>query len=385
MANESIAARYYIRLKNVAGAQVAIFDNWASLEFTKEVNGVGSFRITWVDNDDPRFDLFVLDGQVEIWRSAPGMSLDWYLEFEGFHRGETREIGSDGKKLFTSYGVGYNDLLARRTIAYRSGTSHAEKNDYSEDVMKEYVIENAGASANDADRIVNGVFTGFATEAESAEHDHTPTWTGDRSFQNLLETLQEISQFSHLATAPSRAVDFAVVGSGAALFTFRTYLDQLGTDRTAGTANPVVFSTYKGSLQDSNYNVDRTKEANVVIVLGQGDRSTRTVIYREDAAAKGDSTWNQREIARPATQNTFTYQLQDFGEATLQENYFIETVEGTPMQIPGCFYGKHYFLGDMVVVEHEDVSMEKKILSVSIGVSGQTQKEDISLAFGDIA
>jgi hypothetical protein len=349
------------------------------------VNGIGSHRISWLDNGDSRFSLFELDGQIEIYRSAPGMGLDWYLEYEGFHRGELRELDDQGQRHYTVYGVGYNHLLSRRVIAYRSGTIRAEKNDHAESVMKEYVSENAGVDANHASRIRDGVFTGFTTDAVGADHEDTPIWAGDKSFANLLDALREISEFSHgAATALIHGLDFNVVGTGPATFTFYTYLNQLGTDRTSGSASPVTFSAFRGNMQNSAYEVDRSKEANCAIVLGQGDRSTRTVIYREDAVTKADSVWNDIEIARPATLSEFTYQLNNFGDALIAENYMVETVDGTPMQSPGEFYGQDYFIGDLVTVEHDDVSVEKQIVTITINVDGSTLAEAIQITFADV-
>jgi hypothetical protein len=138
-------------------------------------------------------------------------------------------------------------------------------------------------------------------------------------------------------------------------------------------------------MQNSEYEVDRIGEANVAIVLGQGDRSTRVVRVRSDPATIADSPWNHSEIARPATQNTFTYQLDDFGDALLQENYLIEDVTGDILIQPSAFYGVHFFNGDLVSVEHMGISVNKKIVEVKITVNGSDKKENITLTFGDVA
>ena len=98
---DSIAARYYVRLLNQGGAQVALFDSFEGLEFGQVVDDIGYYNLTLVDNEDGRLDLFELDGQVEIYRSVPGVGLDWYDEFAGFHRRESRSTRQEGKKFTT--------------------------------------------------------------------------------------------------------------------------------------------------------------------------------------------------------------------------------------------------------------------------------------------
>lgn len=379
----SIAARHHVILKDQAGAQLAIFDTWRSLSYNKVVNDVGDYELTFIDNGDPRFDLFELDGQIEVWRAVPASGLAWYKDFEAFHRKQSRKIEQDGQRTVTSTGVGYNHLLARRTIAYRHGLVLAEKNDYAEDVMKEFVNENAGPGAGDVTRIISGIFTNFTVQAESGSHTATPVWAGDRAFSNLLDVLQEISAFTLGTTPASRAVDFAVVGNGAGAFQFQTFLDQLGTDHTASSANPVIFAVEMGNVQSAEQNLDRTTEVTAVVVLGLGDRSTQTVVGRTNATAIADSPWNQIEVVRSATENQFVYQLEDAGDGVLQELQKKEGFDAILLQTPTTLYGLHYGLGDKVTFRFNGVDYDKKIISVKTSVSAP-DGESLSFEFADI-
>ena len=381
---QSVAAKYEFRLKNQAGVVQARFGDWVSLNCTKIVNDVGSFEITFYDNDDARFASFVVDGQVEVWRSVPGCSLDWYREFEGFYRSMKRETSEKGDKLITFSGFDYNHLLARRVIGYRQGTVYAEKDDYVEDCMKEYVNENAGPGASAASRLRNGVFTNFTVEALSASHDDTGEWVGERSFQNLLEVLQQLSDYSWFLTPVTRSVDFAVVNNGAGNFIFRTYLDQLGTDRSVLSANPTIFSIELGNLTNVMYALERSKEINAIMVLGKGEGATRKVRARTNAVDGADSPWNDIEVARAATLNEYLSQLDAFGDSTLQENRYTETIDGTPLQIAGCLYGEHYFLGDKVTFGYEGMEIDKQVSKVTIEIGERQKNEKISIEFKDI-
>jgi hypothetical protein len=379
----TIASRYYLRLKDQSGVTVAIFDNFASASFTKRVNNIGEFSLRFYDDEDPRFDLFELDGQLEFYRSIPAFGLDFYREFSGLCRSFTRNTDSDGRKFFDVSGFDYNHLLSRRTIAYKHGTILAEKNDYAEDVMKEYVYENCGAGAVSPTRIIEGIFPNFTVQAESADHAQTALWRGDRGFENLLDVLQMIANFTLGTTPAKRAIDFSVEPNGDGAFVFNTYLDQYGSDRTVDTSIAVVFSVELGNLQEVSYTEDRSREATTAVVLGRGERSTQTVIARANTGASDDSPWNSIEIARAADQNEFTYQLEDFGDGLLQENKAREDFSVVPMQVPSTLYGIHYFLGDMVTVRHRVIDRDKKIVAVRVNIQ-EKQGEAVDVEFSDL-
>lgn len=378
---DSISARYQIRLLDQGGSQVALFDNFEGLEFGQTVDDIGYYNLTLADDGDSRLELFELDGQVEIDRTVPGVNLDWYGEFEGFHRKENRSTRQEGKKFYISSGVDYNELLARRRIGYKAGTILADKNDAAETVMKEYVNENCGAIATVGNgREINGVFPGFTVQSDGGAGD---VWAGSRAFDNLLDVLKDI--------ANSKLIDFQVAGSGPAQFVFQTFEDQLGADRTTeglsgkvnGAGNrPVIFSVPYGNLQSLEYSLDRSTEGTVVFVLGSGEGSTRTVITRENSSAIADSPWNRRELSVPGSGQEFQYQLENLGDETLEEMKFMETFTFDPLQQPSQLYGLHYFLGDRVTMRYGNIERNKRIVSVKISVTGG--KEVITMEFADI-
>ena len=138
----SIAAKYYVRLLSSLSQQVDLFDKVTAINLNNKLNGIGSFTLDFDDLSDKRKNRFVLDGQVEIYRSVPGVGLGWYVEFAGFHRKEDETITKNKRQIFKSTGVGYNSLLERTNIAYKEGTIRADKFATAETVMKEYVEEN---------------------------------------------------------------------------------------------------------------------------------------------------------------------------------------------------------------------------------------------------
>ena len=66
---------YQVWLKDPNGSVVAVFDNWLALDYTKRTRTYGYYQLV-LSADDPRLELFEIDGQVEIWRRWPGG--EWY-------------------------------------------------------------------------------------------------------------------------------------------------------------------------------------------------------------------------------------------------------------------------------------------------------------------
>jgi hypothetical protein len=381
---DSIASRAYVLLRDQTGKKVAVFEDFFSLSLTRTVNDVCSYSFS-IDGNDPRRNSFQPDGQIEVWRGIPGV-LKWYKEFQGFHITQGKAMGDDGKITFTSSGVGYNDLLARRVIAFKSGTIRAAKNCSAETAMKQYVDENCTKDLMTVvGRLSDGYFPNFSIEGDKTATSLVPiqNWAGDKAFENLLDVLKEIATLS--------GIDFEVIGTGPAEFTFVTYLEQMGSNRTYSTVTasgkneygnvPVVFGAVFGSVQSAEYSLDRMSEANVVIVQGKGDGSTKHTLTVSDSKAIAVSPWNMREVSRSASSSDFEYQLRDFGNQTLKEMAAKEVVSScVPLQTPSSLYGKNYFLGDKITVWFDDVKMNKRIVSVTLDYTDIGEKVSMELA-----
>lgn len=387
---ESLSTQYYVSLLNTSGKLLAIFNIWKKLSYAQVLNDVGEFQLEFDDDTyDDRLNLFGIDYIVEVYRSVPGCGLDWYVDFRGLCRKIISSISSDGVRTFVVSGFDFNDLLARRVVAYREGTIRAEKNCPAETAMKQYVDENCSGSATadlrgvaTSDSVgVSGVIPGFLVEPDTGAG---PIYTGVHAFDNLLDTIKEISVFSNM--------DFGVFWKDTVLFEFKVFVDQYGLDRTDTTINPsdgtniygnkvVVMSVEAGNVQQSEYTLSRESEKNVIFVLGKGTRSTRNMEHVSDPAETSVSPWNACEAVRSGTDLEFAYQLKDLGFANLKDLFYKESFEFVPMQQPNCLYGKHYALGDRITLRHGDLYRNKRITSVNTVVTFEQQ--EINIQFKD--
>ncbi|KKK68758.1 hypothetical protein LCGC14_2940850, partial [marine sediment metagenome] len=223
-----MSARYQVILHDQAGAQVAILTTWRTLDYVLRLNDVGNYTLE-LDGDLAVVDDFIVDGQVEIRRRDQEAGIDWYTDFRGFHRTEQQRTEQDGLSVFTSQGVDFKHLLARRAILYRDTSAEAAKTGPGETVMKSYVDENAGPGATAPPRLFNGVFPGLAIQADGAAG---LAWDGNKPYRALLDTLREI--------ADATDVDFDLVATGPVTFEFQAQAEPLGEDRTTVGIDPAT-------------------------------------------------------------------------------------------------------------------------------------------------
>lgn len=363
-------ARYQVRLYNTAGTLQAVFDDWRTMELQRRV-GTYDLLTFSIDGADSRKTLFTLDSIVEVWRRVGDAS--WYREATLLHRTPGRQITERGTRIFTCYARGLIDLLRRREILYPANSAFTLKGAVAETVMKAYVEENAGPTALESlGRAADGALSGFTVEPSAGRGIE---WAGQRSWQNLLDVLQEISAAGN--------VDYDVVrtdvpGSGSATFEFRCYFPQLGTDRS-GT---VQFATQFGNMQNPYYTLSRTEEYNRVVALGAGQDSARRYIVQESAYAI-DSPWNTIEKTQDARQEDTLSGLIAIATAALETGQPQEQFTFTVLQTAAYQYGRDYFLGDIVSAAFDDdVSATKKITGVTLNVS--EGKENIDVTFSDV-
>ena len=70
---------------------------------------------------------------------------------QDWQHGDLVTIKTGSPDTVTITAVSLDDLLMRRVIAYKSGTSQSDKTDFADDMIKEYVDENL-LNATDTDR-----------------------------------------------------------------------------------------------------------------------------------------------------------------------------------------------------------------------------------------
>lgn len=382
-----MAPRYELRVKDTSGAYVAILTEWQRLEYTKRIDAPNNHALI-VDTRLAPVDVFVLDAQVEVWRSDLALvpPLAPYLDYEGFHRTPVAQTTGDGTQLFTSNGQGYMDLLARRAIQYPSQSPEAAKTGPGETVLKAYVAENAGPAATAPPRLLDGVTLGLTIQADGGAG---ATWTGSREWVNLLQVCQEI--------AKATLVDFEVVGTGPATFELQAKAYPLGQDRTAPAVGgtpvnaagnvPAVFALGFGNMAEPTYSQNRTNEVNAVVALGQGLEAARATAVQTNAAAIAASPWNQREVTRNANTEDTTAGLDAAALGILNELQMRESFTFRVLQTAAVRYGRDYDVGDLVTARYNvgSTAIQQDYQIVSANVIVENGNEVINIGVQNVS
>ncbi len=384
-----MAARYQVRIKGQDGIPRATLTldraTVRKLDINRELNAPGMMALE-LDGDNPAWELFELDGQVEVWRQnlSTNPVTNWGIIWEGLHVDWERYY-RDGRWTYYSYSVGYLEIAMREVIAWPSTSAQTTHSGAGETVMKCYVEENIGPGATiAAGRMCDGVKPGLSVAADTGAG---AAWQGARAYKNLYDVLREIGT--------TTGVDFDIVGVGNGLYEFRTWYPQRGLDCTLPVVNlaggglnaagnvPVVFSPELGNMRDMSYAVSYLESSNNIIVLGRGEDLLREYTYQASTAA-GLSPLNRRtkiENASDQAAGDITA-LNQRATAALETYQAKEHISFEVIQQPNAAFQQHYDIGYVITAQpFPGLEIDRKVLGVKITVD--TEGEVIVPVFGD--
>lgn len=318
-----------LRLFDATGARVATFTEWPELNVEIRVNSGCTWALR-LDGDDPRVALFEEGGLIEGWWCSPEDGIAWHREFCGFIIDEEAYEDAGGAAQYVASGYGIEFWLSATIIDVAAGSAASRQNAAGETAIKNWVDEHAGPGAG-----------ARAREDLIIEADHAPAlgaiWTGQRSNRNLLETVIEMAE--------ATGVQWWIERTGAYEFEFRI---TEATDRRA----TVIFATERQNMGQPRLVTRRSKSVTRVKVGGAGEGEARAVEYVEDATAIAASPIGRREAFQDARDQTETDEYIARGQKVLDENRATVTLDFNVLQSPGCLYGKHYFLGNLVTARY---------------------------------
>lgn len=121
-------------------------------------------------------------------------SLDSRIYGADWDLGDTLKVAADVPDTIIIGGPCWNEYLARRVVAYKSGTAEAEKTMEADSMMYEYVDENL-LNPTDTDRTIDAGL-GFAVGVDYAA---CPSVTHSTTYGNLFSVLEQIAEKSQQA------------------------------------------------------------------------------------------------------------------------------------------------------------------------------------------
>jgi len=354
---------YELWLTNDRGGRIDLLDEAESFSWNKVINDIGHCQVRLHGT----YDLTQLqrDYRIEIWRS-PSDTAKLKLENIFFIRRINPETTADGLDRITVFGVDPTELLKRRIVAYAAGSAQANKTDFIDDMMKDIVRENLGATAAAArDYTANG----FTVQPDAGLG---PNITKAFSRRNVLTILQDLSDAARVA---GNEVYFMVVATSVTTFEFRTFINQPGQDRRHGTSvTPMLFGLDYGNLENPSLDEDYEEEVNFVYGGGQGEAAGRNIQTAQDNVRINQSTWNRREAFRDSRHEATNAGVLSEAQARLNEGRPRRKFQANLLSVENYRYGLDWNFGDRITTEYFKRQYDSLIRAVEISVD-QDRKE----------
>ena len=387
-------AEYELWLTDDAGRRMRVLKDIAFFTYTRVVDGLGtcSFGLPFELMQD-LIPYFQPDWRVEIWRS-PAYGIAMRREDVYLLRKPMVYTRVDNVQMIQYYGRNGVDLLKRRTVIQRAGTSYALKTDSIDNLMKAYVRQQMlYGSALDEDGAVDNTRAWpqneFTVQADGGLGPSVTRDFADKNVFDLCKDLQKTSEQYALDSASNRRIHFDVVAvdvAGSSTSTnaplgweFRTYADLRGTDRTGG----LRFSLENENIKQPNFDVDHLDEVTAVFVRGNGNGASQLVTSVEDSTRLNASRWNRVERTVNASGEVSVTGLQNAGRVELGKGIPREKLTVTMLNSPGgrnvprSLYGVDWDLGDLVGVDYAGRNFDVEISTVYVSVN-EDGKEEIT-------
>lgn len=346
-------------------ANFADVDGQPGLEYSLSVGGVGALIVRKQTLTPGK--LIPLDGRVAVWRSfaqrKPVIDCNAVFLARDYMWGPTWQG-------ITCYHA--NELLERRITAYDAGTAYTSGTAALDDLIKKYVRNNMGTGVVLADRD-GGTTYGAQTDISSlvsvqADLSLAPSATDSSTRRRLDRVITELSQAA--ATLGTYLVcEIVPSGSQNRSLEVRTYINQRGIDRRAGTPQALIFSESRGNIENVTVRESHRDEITVVIAGGSGQEAARVIEVAMDATRLAASRLNRRELFIEQNDISTTTVLQAKAQAALRANAPTVVIEGDLIPTASATRGIHYNLGDLVTVEHRAGTFDVRLETLSVTVS----------------
>jgi hypothetical protein len=329
-------------LKNKSGELLQVIDRFDYLEYVRSENEVGYLK-TIIPNAIR--DYYQKNFVIEVWRKIPGsrpyidMDTEWRLI-------KSRSVEKQGGAWLDVFGQDSIGLLDQVRIYYFSGTDYTEKSGAAGSLMREFVLENAGGDATDANRWESGGFDSDFFRVEADQGLGASVTPNRASGAKLLTILQQIaSQSEQLGSR----IFFDVVRIDNNLLEFQTFAGQRGVDHGPDSGQEIVLSTLNGTLEEASHTEDHTDSYNAVAALGGGQGTSRTVSAASSSDA-GGGPFDRAEAVYDARTVTVQATLDNLANEALARGQKRIMIEAKLVDTAGLRYGVHYNYGDRVTV-----------------------------------
>jgi hypothetical protein len=365
---------YYIDVATPQGVRIAQMDNFLALSYARTVNDYGVMTLDL----DPETDrsLFRLDGRLGIWRQPMGGGLGLEFDTIWLVRNTKRVLMPSGERRLRITAVSALWLLTARIIAYAGKSSQADKVAVeSDDLIKLFTYENLGAGATDTARHWHDLITIAADETLGVVVDKSA------AKRDLLKACQEVADHAAQLGYP---LYFDIICPTYGTLELRTWINQRGADRRAGSANPLILSPEMGAISEGEYEENYLNEATYVYAGGQGEGLAREVATASDTARIGSSPFGRREYFHDARQGATGDALTAEAAAALYERRPRRLFSGSLTDTEQVKYGRDWRWGDRITVQFEGEAFDCEISAVRVNIANGVEVVQAALRAEEI-
>lgn len=367
--------RYFLETAPPDAGIDQVIDNFISLSYTKRLNEPG-FATVVLPRAHAAASNLDLDSVVLFFRGQPhdAVGVSYYQDFDGIWRGNIRETTTSGRKTVTLYIPGSLSLIAREIVAFKAGV--ANRSTWSSKTVAQIWSDvlTYNFIVPDAQRLLDftNLASGTVDRISFAAAPTGPTIDYSAAYKNCLTVLQELADIGDFYFHARSIASFGGIISDYQ----KIYVEvNPGTDRSA----TVSFSLERANVISVDLDERRINEPTKMIVAGQGDGTSRTVNVR--TSSEYDEI-NHSEMFIDARDVSTSTGLDAKGDAKLMETAYKPRFTFRASQAPGCYYGRDYFLGDLVYARYEDTGFTQRIVGVTVAVD-EDGKEAIELDLDD--
>lgn len=319
--------------------------------------------------------LLLKDGRIHIMRSVNGGPA-------------VREGGScflirrwDFSEDYTTItAVHVNDLMRRRHILYEPSLGYGSLTGTSDNVIKEFWRNNAGATIGALTRAYSTVASAndvvqadlSAYVSVQADVSAAPTiFSTYVPWRNMLEVITEVSDYSLNAGTWLAA---ELVAPTETTLEFQTFTQQRGADRRFSSGSGLLFTSKRGNLENAILTVDAIEEITFAEALGvvQSQEDRYTGIYHATTRS-AESPFGRIEAIVDSNTAPNDATLTNDAQSMVQSGLPVISAVGDLVETDQCVRGVHFDYGDFVTVEVQGVQydMRLNIMEVNITASGE--------------
>lgn len=352
-----MAATYKLSYSTPIGVKLIESLSVSTFDLVRRINEVGALNVALADPAKYPIGYFVEDGIIDVWRSIN--SGPFYLETETSWLVNRVRYATDdnGRDILELQAADALCIAPRRIIAYDAGSTYTSKLEIADDLMKDVMHENFGASAIDTARDISSRLAIAGDLSQGAIVGDDIAW------KKMFDVLRA---FADASMAAGTRVIFDVIRTGAATFEFRTYKSYRGIDHSRDSGQAVIISQSFRNLGSPELVFDYTEHYNYVYAAGKGDKEWRPTAEASDSASIGAGPFARREFFINASNTTDPDILQSVADAALQAGKARVLFNGRVLDTPKCTYGIHYKYGDLVTAQYKGYVIDCTIDAVHI-------------------